>query len=73
MSTYITNIDGKWYAYGGDAKRNQVYSIGADNPKEGRWFGRWTNGGIQYVASPSPTRKAAYRKAKRHGNYCGEY
>ena len=73
MKTYITNIDGEWYAFAGDAKSDQVYSIGNDNPKEGRWYGRWTNAGIKYVASPSPSRNAAYQKAKRNGNYGGEY
>ena len=71
--TYISNIDGKWYAFGGNSITNQVYSIGKDNPERGRYFARWTKAGIKYVASPSPTRSAAYKKAKRNGNYGGEY
>ena len=74
MATYIRNIDDKWYAFEGDIKKNQVYSIGADNPEQSgcRWCARWTDKGIKYVASGSPTRKAAYQKARRHGEYKGE-
>ena len=71
-ATYITQIDGKWYAFEGDSAKHQVYSIGADEPKEGRWMANWTDAGIQYVASPSTTRRAAYQKARRHGVYSGE-
>lgn len=71
--TYIRKIDGRWYAYSGDRQRGQVYSIGRDNPSEGgRWFARWTDNGIKYVASASPSRKAAYEKARRYGEYGGE-
>lgn len=76
MKNYITNIDGIWYAFAGDDKSDQVYSIGSDNPgKEsggGRWVSRWNDRGIKYVASPSPSRSAAYSKARRHGGYGGE-
>lgn len=73
-TTYISQIDGKWYAFGGDTESGQVFSIGADNPNEGdgHWFGCWTDSHIKYVASPSPTRHAAYQKARRHGVYSGE-
>lgn len=76
MNTYITNIDGEWYAFAGDEKEDKVYSIGADCPPE--WTGcysytaRWTSKGIKYVASSSPSRSAAYQKARRWGTYCGE-
>lgn len=70
--TYITKIEGKWYAFEGDTSNNQVMSIGNDDPREGRWFARWSDAGIKYVASSSPTRKAAYQKARRHGAYAGE-
>ena len=69
--TYIKNIDGKWYAFEGDLRKNQVYSIGSDNPADGRWCANWCDSGIKYVASPSPTRQAAYQKARRHGIYGG--
>lgn len=72
MNTYITEINDKWYAYEGDLERDQVYSIGRDNPREnGRWMARWTDEGIKYVSSASPNRKAAVAKARRYGNYCG--
>ena len=71
-NTYIREIDGDWYAFAGDKDKAQVYSIGSDNPKQGRWFARWTDNGIRYVASKSPTRSAAYQKARRHGRYMGE-
>lgn len=72
MNTYIRNINGSWFAFSGNKDKNQVYSIGADSPKEGAWFGNWTDGGILYVATKSPTRTAAYRKARRNGTYMGE-
>lgn len=72
MNTYITEINDKWYAYEGDLERDQVYSIGRDNPREnGRWMARWTDEGIKYVSSASPNRKAAVAKARRYGNYRG--
>lgn len=70
--TYITCIDGEWYAFEGNKERNQVYSIGSDSTDTGAWFASWTNSGIKYVASPSPTRDAARKKAQRHGEYFGE-
>ena len=75
--TYIKNIDGKWYAFEYSEKHEQVYSIGRDNPPSengrGRWCGRPTDSGIKYVSSPSPSRKAAYSKAYRWGEYGGEW
>lgn len=71
--TYIKKIDGKWYAFAGNAEEGQVYSIGSDCPKYGcALFGRWTDEGIKYVASSSPSRGAAYQKARRYGTYRGE-
>lgn len=74
MDTYIRKINGQWYAFEGRQGKNgyQALSIGADDPESGRWFGPWTDDGISYVATPSPNRKAAYQKARRAGNYCGE-
>lgn len=75
MKTYITKIDNQYYAFAGDANKNQVYSIGADNPSKGdgdRYFAKWTDNGIKYVSSPSPSRTAAYKKAQRAGEYFGE-
>ena len=73
MRTYITNIDGKWYAFAGDAENGQVYSIGRDNPEDGgTWTAKWTDGGIKYVARSSASRAAAYSKARRYGDYSGE-
>lgn len=75
MKTYITNIDGAWYAFA--AERDNVYSIGADSDgavKSGgySWTGRRTAAGVKYVASVSPSRNAAYQKARRYGDYNGE-
>lgn len=73
MVTYIQRIDGKWYAYAADTMKHQCYSIGQDNPKDGgMWFAPWTEGGVKYVATASPSRDAAYRKASRYGDYAGE-
>lgn len=73
METYIKKIDSKWYAFAADKQKDQVYSIGADNPRYGsQWCSRWTDDGIKYVASSSPSRSAAYKKAFRHGEYRGE-
>lgn len=73
---YIAQIDGKWYAFAGDYKKGSVYSIGSDSPDEGsgnqRWIARWSESGIQYVASESPSRSAAVAKCKRAGGYNGE-
>lgn len=70
--TYIREINGKWYAYEWDKKSAHVLSIGSDNPKDGRWFAGREDAGIRYVATASPTRDAAYRKARRWGTYMGE-
>ena len=69
MNTYIRQINGKWYAFEYDG--NKVMSIGRDNPRDGRWYASLTDSGIQYVANPSPSYRAAYNKARLHGNYCG--
>ena len=75
MKTYVTEISGKWYAFAGDTTKDQVLSIGADRPpllSGGSFYiARWTDSGIRYVASPSPNRKAAIAKAKRHGEFHG--
>ena len=71
-NTFVIKIDGDWYAFAGSIPNNQVYSIGADNPKEGRWFARFCDSGILYVATKSPNKSAAIKKAKRAGNYCVE-
>lgn len=76
MKTYIKQIEWQYYAFAGDSQKGQVYSIGSDKPSAETggtiWFAEWTDNGIKYVASPSPSREAAYRKAKRHGEYAGE-
>lgn len=76
IRTYITNISGSWYAFAGDTVKDQVYSIGADQPPKDSsaccYFASWSTGGIPQVASPSPNRRAAVAKAKRHGDYFGE-
>lgn len=72
LRTAIKCIDGKWYAFA--YWESDVYSIGSDCPRGGgQWFARCTDSGIKYVASASPTRKAAYNKARRYGNYTGEW
>ena len=72
LGTAIKCIDGNWYAFA--YSESEVYSIGTDCPRgSGRWFASCTDSGIKYVASPSPTRKAAYNKAKRYGRYTGEW
>ena len=71
MKTFISNINDKWCAYAAD--KDRVFSIGKDCPKRsGVWTARWNASGVLYVATPSPTRQAAYQKAKRHGDYYGE-
>ena len=72
MRTYIRKINNLWYAFGADTDKCQVYSIGRDSPKEGLYYAKLTDAGIQYVATWSPNRFAAYRKAARAGWYCGE-
>lgn len=69
--TYIREIDGKWYAFAANPDNGQVYSIGRDNPKDGQWFAGLTDSGIKYVASPCPSRRAAYMRAMRNGSYGG--
>ena len=72
LYTAIACIAGNWYAFAYNS--TEVYSIGRDSPKDGGlWFAKNTDSGIMYVASPSPSRNAAYQKAKRHGTYCGEW
>lgn len=66
----IFEIDGKFYACEYDNLTGNVYSIGNDNPKDGRrWTARATDDGIKYVASPCNTKSAAknriYRQRKR--------
>ncbi len=70
MKTFISNINDKWYAF--EADQDRVFSIGKDCPHSGIWTARLNAPGVLYVASPSPTRQAAYQKARRHGTYCGE-
>ena len=76
INTYVTEIDGRYYAFAMTDNSNQVLSIGADNPpiKSGgsRWFASYSESGIKYVATPSPNRQAAVSKARRNGNYFGE-
>lgn len=72
LYTSIKCIDGDWYAFA--YHNDTVYSIGNDSPKDGgRWFARCNDSGIKYVATPSPTRNAAYQKARRNGEYAGEW
>ena len=72
-NTYITKIDDHWYAFAADQENYQVYSIGSDCPKGGGvWVAHLCDEGIKYVASWSPSRAAAYQKARRNGYYCGE-
>ena len=75
MNTYITEINGEWYAFAGSVVNDQVYSIGLDRPPRGSggdcYFASWSSRGIPHVASPSPNRKAAVSKARRHGEYKG--
>jgi len=69
MDTYVTEISGVWYAYA--ARDYTVFSIGRDCPISGRLCARYTEDGIKYVASASPSKRAAIAKAKRHGEYGG--
>jgi len=72
MATYISKIGDWWYAYEWNLEKNEVYSIGDDNPKEGgRWYARFSDVGIKYVAMPLATRSGAYKKARRCGEYGG--
>ena len=69
--TYITQINGKWYAYEAVEQTDEVYSIGNDNPYKARWFAKWNKSGVVFVATPSPNRDAARKKARRFGEYGG--
>lgn len=73
METAIKKIDGKWYAFG--VLDDEVCSIGADDPKQPGclWYATACDRGIQYVSTPSPNRSAAYKKARRWGEYRGEW
>lgn len=76
-NTYISQIDGRWYAYAANASANQVYSIGSDTiaaKQQGCrcYCAKWTDDGIKYVSSPSPTKNAAIARARRAGDYQGE-
>lgn len=71
MTTGITKIGGEWYAFG--IEDNSVLSIGKDCPKRHLYFADASEGGVKYVATPSPTRQAAVSKARRGGEYSGEY
>jgi len=69
---YIACIDGLWYAFLADLEIREVYSIGDDKPPAGGyWTGSLTEAGVKFVASPSPSRYDAYRKAKKYGLYGG--
>ena len=65
MNTYISEIDGIWYAYGRDPEDNvcglqdQTVTL------------PWSLEAIRQLGSPSLTRDAAYRKANRWGRYIG--
>ena len=77
MYTCITKINGRWYAYAVDHAKRQVQSIGKDSNGAKRqggyaYIAHWDTVGIRYVATSSPSRAAAYQKAKRHGDYFGE-
>ena len=78
MNTYVMMIGHEWYAFAGNLRDNQVYSIGKDNPPKSNpvadcYFASFNEGaGVPWVAKPSPNRKAAVSKAKRHGDYSGE-
>ena len=75
MKTLVREIGGKWYAFDADSKTNTVYSIGTDCPPRStganRYFAKWNDEGIQYVATPRPTWRAAYQFARRWGVYYG--
>lgn len=69
--TRVAEIDGKWYAFEVCEEDNQVYSIGRDCPprdpgsKNRQYCAKWSDAGIQSVATPSVSRAAARRKARR--------
>lgn len=55
MTTYIAEIEGKWYAFAADKNFLQVYSIGSDCPKDGRcWVARCTKAGSTICGCPIP-------------------
>ena len=70
--TYVSEIDGKWYAYGANDEKYSVYAIGNDfRFAPGLYMAKWTNAGIKYVSSPSANKRAAIAKARRAGKYSG--
>lgn len=73
MKSYVTEINGLWYAFAGDAERNQVHSIGKDVVHGGNatgWFAGWSERGIKYVASSVKTKRAAVARAKKWASEC---
>lgn len=81
QETYIRQIDGRWYAFGAwsysDASMTpdfgeQVCAIGEDAPMDhnAHFVADWCDSGIKSV-SHGTSRSAAYKRAKRHGEYCG--
>lgn len=74
--TYVKQIDGKWYAFAANYEDYQVFGIGRDCPPVSSgcycYCAKWTDNGIKNVATPSPSRAAALKKARRHGEFGGE-
>ena len=69
--TYIACIDGLWYAFGAVIEEETAFTIGKDERQrgfDGAHLSRW---GIPTFCTPSPTKEAARRKARRAGQYCG--
>ena len=73
LSTYVREIDGKYYAYAQESLRHHVYQIGSDVKDGVRKFADITNEGILSIISPSDNYKDAAEKAVRAGFYRGCY
>lgn len=60
----MAKIDERYYVFHGNESKGQVKSLGKDSPKDGQYFGRFTEKGIKYVADPLSRSGAAYRWEK---------
>ena len=77
--TYISCIDGEWYAFSADDD-SHCYPIGNDRlgfsgyPKTKRHIFEPYDPAreVKKYCTPSPNKRAAVEKAKKYGDYCGD-
>lgn len=75
--TYTANVDGKWYAFGFDEEKNEIFTIGKDcDPVANgtsRWYTKSRSKNVSLICSPSKSQAGAVAKAKRGGKYKGVF